>query len=92
MSSTRCDVLNWLLVPLSAAELLILTTDWGRSHEFQILCILTLVATSAHVHFGVCVVRQMCLHFGINCFSLKKREDSAAQDVRQKLLDRQQCD
>lgn len=47
--------------------------------------------TTAHVHYGVCVVRQMCLHFGINCFSLKKGE-TTVQDVRQKLLDRQQRD
>lgn len=91
MSSTRCEVVNWLLVPLSASVAAIFVSDTVRRHEVELLCLLTVVAIFAHVHYGVCVVRQMCRHFGIDCFSLKKRE-IALQDVRQKLLDRHQRD
>ena len=83
--------MNWLLVPLSASVAAIFVSETVRSHEVELLCLLTVVATVAHVHYGVCVVRQMCQHFGIDCFSLKKRE-TALQDDRQKLLDRRQRD
>jgi ethanolaminephosphotransferase len=91
MSSTRCEVVNWLLVPLSAAVAAIFLSERVRREELNVLLVLTLVAIVAHVHYGVCVVRQMCRHFGIDCFSLRKRE-TALQDVRQKLLDRHQRD
>ena len=90
MSSTRCEVVNWLLVPLSACVLAILGNETAGSQESAILVLLTLVAILAHVHYGVCVVRQMCRHFGINCFSLTRDVEDVA---RQKLLqDRQQHD
>jgi ethanolaminephosphotransferase len=73
MSSTRCEVFNWLLFPLSLLVLGIFGVASIRQNEHQLLTLLTAFVTLAHVHYGICVVRQMCQHFKINCFSLVKR-------------------
>ncbi|KAI1287612.1 Ethanolaminephosphotransferase 1 [Halotydeus destructor] len=73
MSSTRCEAFNWLLWPLSSAVLGVFTLEAVRKQEMQLLRLITAFVTIAHIHYGVCVVRQMCHHFRINCFSLVKR-------------------
>lgn len=73
MSSTRCEVTNWLLVPLAFLVLAIFNVEAARRNEAFLLRVITVLITLAHVHYGVCVVRQMCHHFRINCFSLTKR-------------------
>ncbi|KAF2362401.1 CDP-alcohol phosphatidyltransferase [Trinorchestia longiramus] len=72
MSSTRCELLNWqlllMVVCVSVAFMLPVT-------EMFLLIVLSTVATAAHIHYGVQVVRQMCSHFHIQCFSIKDRID-----------------
>lgn len=85
MSSTRCEALNWMLVPLSAGVTLIFTTAFGKDNEIMILKYLTLLVTVAHVHYGVCIVRQMSRYFNIYCFSLKKRHPSKTHSDNRKL-------
>lgn len=87
MSSTRCEVVNWLLVPLASCVGLIFLTDTLRVQEVATLKILCIISIIAHLHYGFCVVRQMARHFHINVFSLskKKQQQDALQD-RQKLL------
>ena len=63
-----------MLVPLSMAVTGIMTCDVLSKNEVFVLQILSAAVTVAHVHYGVCVVRQMSRHFNINCFSLKKSQ------------------
>ncbi|KAJ8306027.1 hypothetical protein KUTeg_016572 [Tegillarca granosa] len=50
------------ITPSATVELCLL---WGY-------CIL---ATVAHLHFGFCVVKEMCEHFNINALTIKKKEE-----------------
>ncbi|GIY12653.1 ethanolaminephosphotransferase 1 [Caerostris extrusa] len=72
MSSTRCEVFNWLFYPIGLALLFIFTCPHQSSTEVVIAWALLILSILAHVHYGVCVVQQMCKHFRIYCFSLKK--------------------
>lgn len=76
MSSTRCEAVNWFLLPLSISVLSVFSIPIALNHELLILRLITLLFCLLHIHYGVCVVRQMCDHFRINCFSLKKRDVS----------------
>ncbi|ROT71779.1 ethanolaminephosphotransferase 1 isoform X1 [Penaeus vannamei] len=72
MSSTRCELLNWLLLPLAVAVGIAITFP---TLELATLLIMGSIATVAHIHYGVYVVRQMCDHFHIKCFSIKDRTE-----------------
>lgn len=72
MSNSRCELLNYLLLPLFlvvAASLALPAISLKA--ELGMLYGLSLVATLVHVHYGVCVVRQMCDHLNIDCFRIK---------------------
>lgn len=69
MSSERCEALCWLLWPL---VLVVGTSCMVPRYEVVAFYGLTCIVVLAHVHFGTCVVRQMCVHFRINCFHIKK--------------------
>ncbi|XP_044277049.1 ethanolaminephosphotransferase 1 [Varanus komodoensis] len=71
MSSTRCQPLNWLLLPLALAVLAV-PLQTRPEHEALLLSVLTGFITLAHVHYGVSVVRQLSRHFNIRTFSLRK--------------------
>ncbi|XP_045455852.1 ethanolaminephosphotransferase 1-like [Melitaea cinxia] len=72
MSNQRCEAINWLLWPLSAATIVSLAFP---SYELVTFYTITAMSVMAHIHYGVCVVRQMCDHFRINCFHIKQRSD-----------------
>lgn len=72
MSSTCSPTFNMMLVPLFMATLLILF-PLGYVAEYSILWAVNFVATVAHVHYGVCIVRQMSQHFRIFTFSLQQK-------------------
>ncbi|CAH1126507.1 unnamed protein product [Ceutorhynchus assimilis] len=74
MSSTRCDWFNWMLVPTLLA-ILVSVVSRLASLELSLLYLLCLGTSIAHIHYGTCVVRQMCRHFNINCFTIKKHLD-----------------
>ncbi|XP_068136068.1 ethanolaminephosphotransferase 1 isoform X2 [Hyperolius riggenbachi] len=71
MSNTRCQPLDWLLVPLA---LVVLAVVSGYAHDMEslLLILLTTFVTAAHIHYGVSVVGQLSKHFNILTFSLKK--------------------
>ena len=75
MSCTRCEAVNWLLVPLAASVGLIFLSTSVAALEITLLKLLTLLATLAHVHYGICVVMQLCQHLNIQCFSISRRKD-----------------
>ncbi|XP_075440603.1 ethanolaminephosphotransferase 1-like isoform X1 [Ascaphus truei] len=72
MSNTRSEVLHWLLVPLLLLVCTAVSGQLGRMEEMA-LFIFTASATAAHIHYGVCVGRQLSEHLNIYIFSLKKR-------------------
>ncbi|XP_049880098.1 ethanolaminephosphotransferase 1-like [Pectinophora gossypiella] len=72
MSSQRCAAANWLVWPLLLAAALALAAP---QHEPAALYGATLLCVLAHLHYGACVVRQMCDHFRISCFHIKQRAD-----------------
>jgi len=59
MSSARCELLNWLILPTGvvAAVSLMLPSTTGASAELGMLYALALITSVAHVHYGTCVVR-----------------------------------
>ncbi|KAJ8976721.1 hypothetical protein NQ317_000153 [Molorchus minor] len=74
MSNTRCDAFNSLLIPIIAVLAISIGTQSALLELYLTYC-LCLTATLAHIHYGTCVVRQMCHHFKVNCFTIKKESD-----------------
>lgn len=72
MSRTRCFAWNSLLTfeAITFAVSVIVPAT-----ELVSLYFLWLVSTLCHIHYGTCVVRQMCRHFRIKCFKITKREE-----------------
>lgn len=68
MSNTRCEALPWILIPLAAAALLSFVLP---SIDLQFMYFVSFLALVAHIHYGTCVVRQMCWHFRIHTFRIK---------------------
>jgi ethanolaminephosphotransferase len=75
MSSTRCEGFDWLLFPTTALTLASLILRPGLNFEVFAVYVLAVLSTLAQIHYGVCVVRQMCRHFHIDCFRIKDRSD-----------------
>jgi len=75
MSSTRCEGFDWLLFPTTALTLASLILRPGHTFEVTAVYVLAILSTLAQIHYGVCVVRQMCRHFHIDCFRIKERND-----------------
>jgi len=59
MSNTRCQSFNWLLIPLLAIVVGVLTMRLGVI-ELYLLFAYTIFVVAAHVHYGIRVV---CLTF-----------------------------
>ncbi|XP_006819349.1 ethanolaminephosphotransferase 1-like [Saccoglossus kowalevskii] len=72
MSSTRAELFNGLLIPFMLVPAISLAVPIGI-YELYLTWALAIFLTIAHLHYGVCVVRQMCDHFNINCFTITKR-------------------
>ncbi|GAB6029946.1 hypothetical protein CHUAL_005641 [Chamberlinius hualienensis] len=73
MSNTRCELLNWQLLPVSLVVIASITFGVTASTELLLLRLLTAVTLMVQIHYGVNVVRQMCDHFNIECFRISKR-------------------
>lgn len=72
MSNTRPEAFHWLLLPLAAVVSPAVTGCLGNTEEFMLYCFVVFV-TIAHVHYAICVGRQLSKHFNIYVFSTKKR-------------------
>lgn len=72
MSNTRCEVLPWILFPLAIAYVVSFISP---NLDLQSMYLVSAVAFVAHIHYGTCVVRQMCRHFRIKTFSIKNHSD-----------------
>ncbi|XP_032523797.2 ethanolaminephosphotransferase 1-like [Danaus plexippus] len=69
MSGQRCDGVSLLNIPLVAV---VVVSSYLPHLTLPLLYLLLFVVTTAHVHYGVCVVRQMCDHFKVNCFAVPR--------------------
>ncbi|UMM11566.1 hypothetical protein L5515_000786 [Caenorhabditis briggsae] len=67
MASTVCDIYNLTLGIYLAT---IALAFYSPAHELLILRLSTLVITALHLHYGICVVRQLCRHFKIYAFDV----------------------
>jgi len=71
MSSTRMELLSSILAPTLATVLLVLLVPGlSATAELYIMYTLTAVVTLAHLHYGTCVVLEMCGHLGIRPLSI----------------------
>ncbi|CAH2057350.1 unnamed protein product, partial [Iphiclides podalirius] len=70
MSDQRCELFNRLLVPSLAA---VAISMYQPQLEVYALHTLLIASLLAHVHYGVCVVRQMCDHFNVSCFTVQQK-------------------
>ncbi|XP_025895296.1 ethanolaminephosphotransferase 1-like [Nothoprocta perdicaria] len=73
MSGSRAAPLHAFLAPLAIVVCGAATAALPGAAEEAALALLALGATAAHLHYGVCVGRQLSEHFNIYIFSLKKR-------------------
>ncbi len=46
--------------------------------ELALLYLLSAFSTLVHLHYGVCVVRQMCNHLGISAFTIAAQSSSSS--------------
>ncbi|XP_053323976.1 ethanolaminephosphotransferase 1-like isoform X2 [Spea bombifrons] len=72
MSNTRSEVFHWMLLPLFLVVMAAVSGYLGQMEDFTFI-FFTVFATAAHVHYGVCVGRQLSKHLNIYIFSLRKR-------------------
>ncbi|MFH4982917.1 hypothetical protein AB6A40_009626 [Gnathostoma spinigerum] len=71
MTSTRCEKSNRLLSFYCSVAAVSLSGYLSSYYELLLLRAACIIVTIAHVHYGVCLVRQLCCHFGINAFSVE---------------------
>ncbi|XP_055685158.1 ethanolaminephosphotransferase 1 isoform X1 [Lutzomyia longipalpis] len=79
MSDTRTDCWNsllWLLLLVTGVSTFPFYSnfhvDFSANIELAIVYIITGISTVAHIHYGTCVVREMCHHFNIKCFQISR--------------------
>jgi len=71
MTNTDIQALNKLLAPVALAAAVAILSPSSAAVEMPTLWTLTVFVTLAHIHYGVCVVRQMCQHFKIPALTVK---------------------
>ncbi|KAI1902002.1 hypothetical protein AGOR_G00040230 [Albula goreensis] len=72
MTNTRTEAFHWLLLPLAGITSGVV---FGIPAQIEFLCLMaySTLVTVAHIHYGVCVGRQLSKHLNIYIFSLGKR-------------------
>jgi len=88
MSNTRCELFSIILVPLILATLLVLfIPGLTLKLELSILYSLTGFVVLAHLHYGACVVHQMCGHLAIRPFHIKLHQMEEDGEATSHLLE-----
>ncbi|KAG7455264.1 hypothetical protein MATL_G00254750 [Megalops atlanticus] len=72
MTNTRSEAFHWLLLPLAIITGGIATGALAQC-EFLCLLVYSVLVTTAHIHYGVCVGKQLSKHLNIYVFTLGKR-------------------
>lgn len=87
MSNTRCELLSFILLPLLLAVLFVISVPGlTAKSELMVLYGLSIFVTLAHVHYGTCVVSEMCDHLKIRPFHIK-HAFMRDEEVKMKLLE-----
>ncbi|XP_052776348.1 ethanolaminephosphotransferase 1-like isoform X2 [Mya arenaria] len=73
MSNTRCELVNRLLIPLFTIVMVTCLLNLGVL-EFYILTGYCIYVLASHIHFGFCVVEEMCDHFKIKALSIPPKK------------------
>ncbi|CAF0742201.1 unnamed protein product [Brachionus calyciflorus] len=84
MTSTRCQIFNWTLIPLTFIVGLFTVNLESTSiqkyltaqAEVNALYFMVVLITLAHIHYGICMVQQICQHLKIYCFVITSRPNS----------------
>ncbi|XP_004922536.2 ethanolaminephosphotransferase 1 isoform X1 [Bombyx mori] len=71
MASQRCELVNWMFWPLLTG---VVTSLYKPEYELSILYALVVFSVLAHVHYGICVVKQICGYYKIDCFLVPKEK------------------
>lgn len=77
MCNTRAELFNLCLAIYSIVAVTSLSGILSAYQELIFLRFAVAVITLAHLHFGICVVRQLCGHFKIHAFSLRYLQQSS---------------
>ncbi|XP_075985285.1 ethanolaminephosphotransferase 1-like [Anticarsia gemmatalis] len=72
MCNSECELINTMFWPLLAA---IVVSFNQPLLETAALFLLLAGVVYAHVHYGVCVVKQICGHLRISCFTVPKEKN-----------------
>lgn len=80
MTSTRCNIFNIGLIPLTLVVGLFTIPFSGplavmltKQAEVYTLYSMVVLVTLLHVHYGICMVRQICKHLNIYCFVITSK-------------------
>lgn len=81
MTSTRCRVFNIGIIPLTFCVALVTLSPFNahlsafmtRQNEVYILYFMVVLVTIQHIHYGICMVRQICSHLNIYCFVITSK-------------------
>lgn len=72
MSNTRSELFSVILIPLAVTVTLVVSLPgMTPSRELAILYTLTAFVLCAHIHYGSCVVLEMCDHLHVRPFHIK---------------------
>jgi len=70
MTSTRSDGFNTLLYVFVPIQLMSVYGALTERMEFILLFLYNIFVILAHLHYGGCVVRQICDHLNIHAFTI----------------------
>ncbi|EFO27982.2 CDP-alcohol phosphatidyltransferase, variant [Loa loa] len=77
MCNTRAEIFNLCLAIYSVVAITSLSGFLSVYQELIFLRLGVIIITLTHLHFGICVVRQLCKHFKIYAFSLHYLQQSS---------------
>jgi ethanolaminephosphotransferase len=77
MTSTRCRIFNKGLIPLTFIIVFfcsgLLPQYVTQRNEVIALYGMVIYVTLQHIHYGICMVRQICKHLNIYCFVITSK-------------------
>jgi len=75
MTSTRSDGINTFLYLFVPIQIFSVYGMLNKRMEYFLLFLYNLLAILAHLHYAICVVRQICDHLGIYAFKITSRPE-----------------
>jgi len=82
MTTTRSDGVNTLLYVFVPIQLMSVYGVLSEKMEFSLLFLYNIFVIVAHLHYAICVVRQICNHLGIFAFNITDRPKQAEVHIK----------